>query len=612
MWKPVHGRERCCLCDIQHDKVQKYKTDIMATFKTLKDYIQGDDDKSKKFVIPNYQRGYKWAVKEEGKLSHVEKLCEDLIKAYKEKKKEYFLQGITVSEEKDNKIILIDGQQRTITLYLLLWCFDKSHIKHINLIYDIREQSKNYINSLKTTDELPNNADDENYQDIHYFKEAVAQIKRRFSSIEDKYPFLTFILEKVRVLYINIEEGKAIKTFTMMNGSKATMSREELIKAEMLRKISLLEKEQKNISTSVDEKEIIAKEWETNALRSRYAREWDKWLYWWNRKDVQVFFNVADPTKPLEPLEPLRLLLEHHYKNTPKHKKEFSFDNFKNLLINTQETKKQFKQLRDLQKSFEDIFNTPKTHNYLKMSLICATSKDDRYNIINYFINKKNEKKLIADYAKWRLVNATHWETIDTDNTVRKTKAVNALNLLSDRFVYLDAYDLAAKQLLRLNVEEDNKLNEGKGRTFDFSIYGEMSLEHIHPRSKAYHKEKATNKGSAIETKYKDGNDYALGKTKPQGREWLDRDAMGKEYSEHCIGNLVLLDKSENSKFYNKLFSDKKDIYFNVNEIFKSRNLLHTIAVFAKSNWEIAEIKKNHKTFIERFKQDYNINNDEL
>ena len=31
------------------------------------------------------------------------------------------LQGITVLEQK-NEIILIDGQQRITTLYLLLWC----------------------------------------------------------------------------------------------------------------------------------------------------------------------------------------------------------------------------------------------------------------------------------------------------------------------------------------------------------------------------------------------------------------------------------------------------------------------------------------------------------
>lgn len=80
----------------------------------------------------------------------------------------------------------------------------------------------------------------------------------------------SYVLEQIKFLYIDIPKEKAIKTFTMMNGSKAIMLPEELIKAEMLRQISLIPN---------DKEKSFAKEWETNALRSRYAREWDKWLY---------------------------------------------------------------------------------------------------------------------------------------------------------------------------------------------------------------------------------------------------------------------------------------------------------------------------------------------
>ena len=30
-------------------------------------------------------------------------------------------------------------------------------------------------------------------------------------------------------------------------------------------------------------------------LRNKYAREWDKWLYWWNKEDVRDFFNINTP-----------------------------------------------------------------------------------------------------------------------------------------------------------------------------------------------------------------------------------------------------------------------------------------------------------------------------
>jgi hypothetical protein len=360
-------------------------------------------------------------------------------------------------------------------------------------------------------------------------------------------------------------------------------------------------------------KEIIAKDWETNATRSRYAREWDKWLYWWNREDVKAFFNVSNPVGLLLEYSFIRQKIDdkpYTQKELEDIRKSFSFDGFKSLLSDTKTTKEQFKRLRDLQKSFEDIFSKPKLHNYLKMSLLCSGNNDDKFEIINYFIDRKNDVDINDDYAKWRLVGATHLEITDpsksTSEETKESRAEEVLNQLSGSFVYQSAYDFAAKQLLRLNVEEDNKLFDSKERKFDFSIYGNKSLEHIHPKSKVYHEEVITNKDGTEVTVFKDGNDNELGTAKPKGAEWLNRNCL-TDCTEHSIGNLLLLDKNENSKFNDKPFEEKKKIYFNVDEIFKSRNLLHTISVFSKSKWDKDEIEKNQSDFIKRFKQDYGI-----
>ncbi|MDR1792569.1 MAG: DUF262 domain-containing HNH endonuclease family protein [Bacteroidales bacterium] len=586
---------------------------MAVAFKTLQEYLYQN---GKQFVVPNYQRGYKWAVKEDNMRSEVEKLMDNLINAFKSNIPSYFLQGVTVCEE-DNNIVLIDGQQRTTTLYLLLWCIGKEKIKDIDLQYKIRQKSEEFIKKLKDNNFDYTEFDKDNLvQDIFYFKKAIEQIQEKLTKIDNKDAFCKYILDNVQILYIVIDKDKATKTFTMMNGSKATMLQEELIKAEMLRLVSVPDKENKEVSTSVDEnldelKEIIAKDWETNALRSRYAREWDKWLYWWNREDVKEFFNAETP---------MGLLLEYYYKRdyykrAKNDKSAFNFDNFRPLITDKKKTKDVFKGLRDLQKSFEDIFNTPKIFNALGLVLYAEgirNAEDKKFETINYFIENKKDTTILADYAKWRLVGATHRQItkandLREDEETKENKAENALYQLSQKFVYQNAYEFAAKQLLRLNVEEDNKLNNGKGRKFDFSIYANgKSLEHIHPKSKAYHSETQKNdNGEEIKLIYKDGIDNFLEK-KPDGKGWLNRDDL-TDCTEHSIGNLLLLDKNENSKFNNSDFETKKGYYFDTRTAFKSRNLLHTIAVFANSNWGKGEIENNQKDFIERFEKDYEI-----
>lgn len=600
---------------------------MKTTFKTIREYLYQEN---KTFVIPDYQRGYKWAVKYKDKdnketPSAVEILLADLIQAYKNNKdnqQTYFIQGITVSE-KENEIILIDGQQRTTTLFFLLRCLSENdtningdHYNKIKIDYKIRTESNEFIRQLREESSIDITCKDSDIQDIYYFKEALKQIYTILSEKEEeeevkisnaeketnvnfKTGFHNFVLHNVNIMYIKIDADKATKTFTMMNGNKATMLSEELIKAEMLRKVSHPEIKEQNISTSVEDnlaalKDIISYDWETNALRSRYAREWDRWLYWWNNEDVKKYFNVNNP---------MGLLLEYYYRKK-QDKKNFNFSNFKVILSDKKNVKDHFKGIRDLQKSFEDIYNNPLIYNYLALSLI--NIDEDKFKTIYYFIKNKHNIESLAYFAKWRMVEAKYKQIIqanelDENEKTKEDNAQLAIQAMESKFVYNSEGDSFARlYLLYLNVLEDNKLNNGKGRKFDFSIFGNQSLEHIHPKSKAFHKK--------IEDEaFYDGNDKYLGKNEPTEKEWLNRDLCSSNVSEHCIGNLVLLDKNNNSQFNDKSFLDKKYIYFNTTEAFKSRNLLHTISIFAKEKWDKEDIENNYVAFLNKFQKTYNV-----
>lgn len=532
------------------------------TTTSLQQYL----DKEKPFIMPNYQRGYIWGKSRGAEKDSVAYMIESILNAH-ENKSELFLQGVTVSENQN--IELIDGQQRTTFLYLLLSYLQ--YDKPFSILYPIREQSQKFLNDLKgkTTEEivaLSAENDKEEFQDIYYFKKTLRDIDAKLKTIEKK-ELLTFLLTNIKFLYINISQEKATMVFSMMNGNKAKMKVEEIIKAEMLRLVSLGDAE----TQKQEEQEAIR--WEQNALRSRYAREWDKWIYWWNREDVQKFYHTNNV---------MGLLVETYF--YAKNDKKFNFENFRDKLLrgenNTLQAKNTFYELRHLQKKFEDVFNSisdePKLHNKIGAILILLGKEERKAFIRDYFAEKRDIS--IDDYLKFAYLGLTHTQIMnvlnnkeDAKNEVENKKA-ELLQIISNDNLYNDNESkIANKQLLRRNIEEDSKL----GRAFDFSIWHENSLEHICPKSKF---------------------------------EQLDElDEISK--LGHGIGNLVLLYKNENSSFGAKDFEEKKSLYFDLtrDKTFRSRHLLHSISVFAKSKWGVEEIQANKESVINEIKTYYAI-----
>lgn len=571
-----------------------------ATFKTIGEILYQPYSEKKKIVIPNYQRGYKWSVKIAGKesygMSAVEKLLSDIAVPCMNGE-DYFLQGITVQED-DNTIVVIDGQQRLTTIYLLIWyCGGTKAIADIDLKYDIRTDSEEFLNDLKSKD--PDKASiqplDDDKQDIYYFKQALKQTNDFFEGKDGlKGKIEDYIKHRIRIIYITVDsQEKAVRTFTMMNGAKANMLDEELVKAEILRQASRPLPQENIRSTSVGLDrwfdmlcEGYMEEWTATALRGRYAREWDKWLYWWNRKDVCDYFDVSTP---------MGLLLDFYYRNEAGKNSDFSFSSFSKLIggadaleINRR-TKHIFKNLKHLQKSFEDLYNDPVTYNWLGLSLKCDRT-NEKYEITRYFIEHKNDRKGQEWYAKCRMAGATHKEI--TGNGEDDDKLQSKQRIFMDSVLSPDAYESAPFQcykfLLYLNIREDNNL----GRKFDFSIWSEKSLEHIFPKSMVYHIDENGDYYRGDGGKCSETEVVAIksGETGWMARTEIESKSVNK-ITEHSIGNLVLLYGRNNSEFGNKSFSEKKKTFFNVNDDgFRSRNLLHSIAKFAKSDWRAEEI----------------------
>jgi hypothetical protein len=576
---------------------------------TLRQFLE----KNKTFEIPSYQRGYIWGKSrgsdkdsdKDTEKNSVEYILESIQNSL-DNNTELFMQGITVTEKED-KIILIDGQQRTTFFYILLTCL--GYNDKFNLFYPIRTESNTFLKCLKekTKDELTKICEDEEdeFQDIYYFKKTVRLIFDKKKNWD-----VNKILDNVKFLYITIPEDKATLVFSMMNGSKAEMKTEEIIKAEMLRLVS----PEKNASNK-SSKEIEAEHWEQNLLRSKYAREWDKWLYWWNQPEVEDFYHTEKNI--------MGLLVKTYLKsNGGKINKEGKyFESFRDKLLrgdnNEKLAKNVFYDLRHLQKKFEDVFNSigdaKKLHNKIG-AILTLLNNDDKERFVQWYFTSEKEKD-IEEYYKLVFLGLSH-TVIDRHKIEEIEEAKNEmLRALKSDNLYNEDKTHAFLQLLRQNIEEDTRLE----RPFCFSIWNQKSLEHIFPKSKVYHKDDETGK-NMVGVFGENKEDVELNEISD---DMLDRALFKKNGSEHCIGNLVLLYRNENSKFGAKTVEEKKNIYFTPDpkdetKKFKSRHLLHTISVFANNNWSlkinseeipyvVSTIQKNKEKFIDEIKKYYGI-----
>lgn len=544
---------------------------------TLRQYL----GKGKEFVIPEYQRGYIWGKRRSGDESDsVSYILQKTIIPGFQKNADIFLQGITVHETND-KIIIIDGQQRTTFLYLLFqWL---GYGEKFALHYDIRKESDDFLKSADMLSDYSDNPDEE-YQDIYFFKKTLRLISQNLAFV-DKGKILSYLLDKVKFLYINIPRPEqATKVFSMMNGNRAVMHPEEVIKAELLRLASRPHAQY----IASDFKERMAQEWDCNLLRSRYAREWDKWLQWWNKEEVRFFFRCQN-------------VMGHLISTFQDTNNKLTFENFKEAFLKTStavEAKNVFDGLRRLQKHFEDAFDSPEVYNRIGAILRIGNSADF---IKWYFRGARKTLEELDRYYRGVFLGLSHLQIVEKDEEAFESKFASVLKNLENDFAYCDenAKKDVFRLLLRLNIDEDTK----QKRKFNFHVWEHRSLEHIYPKSMVCHYVKE-------QDQWFDGNDEPLttGEAAPDG--YLNRDECGYldcSTTEHGIGNLVLLYGRNNSEFGKKSFEEKKKMFFlpSEKEIFESRHLLHTIFKFAQSQWGGEEIAMNKYDTIRAFEVYY-------
>jgi len=259
------------------------------------------------FTIPSYQRGYRW------RDTHVEQLLDDLYEFHLSDKGDsdswYCLQPLVVKNAKENgepssasvvdhlpcghtqssapqnggKWIVIDGQQRLTTLFIILsQLAPNNNLKPIE--YTTRTRSRVFLTKIASSEEiLDEELKNPDYYHMNDAKKTVMDWLGNRGNI-NKEAFATTILEKAKFIWYETHEDH-YDVFIRLNSGKISLSNAELIKALLLRKNRFSDK-----GGTVELQQLeIAGEWD----RIEQALHDDEFWYFINPDPTNSRFNAT-------------------------------------------------------------------------------------------------------------------------------------------------------------------------------------------------------------------------------------------------------------------------------------------------------------------------------
>ena len=209
------------------------------------------------FLIPEYQRGYRWTETE------VKQLLIDIWEFSKREDKVkgefYCLQPIVVKKNKLNVYEVIDGQQRLTTIFIILKYLEdicqllNSNFSIYTITYSTRIESTNFLKNINKNSNEKNNDNIDNFHMYEAYETVVTwfenqentSIKLDFlntlikSQLEDSLNLAIDIGNNVRVIWYEVNdknESESIDIFTRLNIGKIPLTNSELIKALFLQK----------------------------------------------------------------------------------------------------------------------------------------------------------------------------------------------------------------------------------------------------------------------------------------------------------------------------------------------------------------------------------------
>ena len=258
----------------------KYNTLELKTINELRDY---------NFMIPAYQRGYRWTETEVLELlNDIDNFTPRPIDSEPDSNTWYCLQPIVIKQAHDDSFEVIDGQQRLTTIYLILHYLNQDfkenkRDKIFGLNYETRPNSGYFLKNLEDNQEVK----EENI-DFYYISKAYIAISKWFEDKSETHTFDQFKFRskfkfESKVIWYESIEKDSISIFSRINIGKIPLTNSELIKALFLNSSNFKEQDSKLKLRQLE----IANEWD----RIENSLQDDRFWYFLN-KEVKLINRI--------------------------------------------------------------------------------------------------------------------------------------------------------------------------------------------------------------------------------------------------------------------------------------------------------------------------------
>lgn len=538
----------------------------------------------KEFLIPSYQRGYRWTRQQ------VVDLLNDINEFKPENGGFYCVQPLVVKRSSEEEVLkqiheaqsltevrdrlqkgkwqVIDGQQRLITILLVLSCLDKKNFYSIK--FETRTDSDEFLVKIASSNEVTGGN-----IDCHFMLKAKNAIVKWLESTKpNKNEFRKKLLENVKFIWYESVEKDPIEVFTRLNIGKISLTNSELIKALLLR--------ESNFGTNLNLKLEIANKWNTieNSLQNDQF-----WYFLHNTENSQnslrtdFIFDLICENNELQ-LNNIENIGTDNYKSFRYFYEYFKSHKEENCISKCWDI------VDNYFRTFEEWYNDLKLYHYIGFLI---SSKYNVKTLINEWRKQKTKEEFLAFLIKsvkekisknFKKLTANPENSFDIEAILNFQYEEDGSNKTKCKDILL-FHNIQTVINQNANLKNNPNYQTGLFYKFPFHLYKLESwdVEHINSNTtnpedeEKIQQEWLINVYLSVSTKedkeniqlFFEGNLNEEEKNKifqqmkkqfPQKNQWSESD-------KNKIWNFVLLDSNTNRSYGNMIFSAKRRVIIN-------------------------------------------------